>query len=1099
MDRTNRSSRRTVRLGAQLTAFVLPLLSTLSFVGTNARVIDTASARGRALEFFTAPGDQSGLADLPARAPRWGARADTVWYGYVQTIAGVRYAVPGETWTFDHGAGGAEGWYAVDLSVTTAQDCRRIDVAAWAGHENQVPAPIISGIGSAWFGVMEDEADALCWEGGLGYGNNWCQRWVSPPIAYLGSGDVTLAFDYFNDSEDQFDYTGVRLTLANGDKIDFNGAGFTGKIGNPAAQSFAHANYLVPEGSLVGQTSFTLLFEFTSDGGWSDEEGAYPTDYGPFAVDNIVLSGSGVGSALNYDYEADAQGWSAAPCSAVGTFFAIHDLAKYTILDPCECRLAGNVVGLHAGLGDAGAHPVGQHERLFSPPIDKSAMGPANTAIVAEWDQYSILPQANGVFYRPGWSYYPWICPITGVSQWSRRMGQSTYQFTGDAPLCARYRNVATEWGIPGDTPLASFVFEVFASCDAFGIPSSVCSNITNFTPLIDNVRVGVTRIPNAPVISFTEGGQFQDGFGQGLLLATTNAGNADITFDLHLDSDAPDLLGDSLVVRGPEPSSSTKWEARLWWRIRREGPGTGVAGYSVWKNAVRDGLNIVGPSGQFTYGVMDSAQSGTSIYRSRFISEFREDDDDFTGEGANSNEMIRDGILPPGTQIEYFVTSNYVCTPSEYFYLPDTTGGNYLEFEILPSWRVVSGTGKFPCLLTIDLNTGEQPVVESALNVVMNGAGPGDPLPNPTLWDRYDYDDASSSWNAPLARSTFGNNGLSLITMLGYRQVLLYTGRAPAGSMESADFDFLGDWISSLLCNGNISGSGGRQGFMGAGDDIGAILQERGPNFLANYCGADLACDAYHAPTCGPSSPADESACVRLEPATGAAYPPLIDSDLYGNWCPQSYAFDVLTKFSGGVGNRVYRDYDRTPPLDTNYAQITKSVTASGTDNYRTVLAGYALGHLSFRDVGSECAGDDAHIVPAAAEELRAGMRWIFGSDANRPSFCQNPCVDGPTAVEGTPVNLGVSALLGNSPNPFNPRTTLRFALSEAGHAELTIYDVNGRTVRKLVDAALVAGEHTVVWDGTNDLGRKLGAGVYWSQLRAGGYESQKKMILLK
>ncbi|MFN8547838.1 MAG: FlgD immunoglobulin-like domain containing protein [Candidatus Eisenbacteria bacterium] len=1067
-----------------------------------AREWGSATGQGRKAELSTVASDQSGLADLPARAPRGGERADTLWYGYVQTIAGVQYAVPGDIWTFDHGAGGPEGWYAVDLSVTPGLYAHRIDAAAWAGHGNAVPAPIIAGVGSAWIGAMEDEADALCWAAGLGYGNYWCQRWVSPSIAYAGSGDVGLAFDYFNDTEADFDYTRVRLELENGDAVPLNGAGFTGKIGNPATQVFPHAQFAAAEASFGGQGSFRIVVEVVSDGGYSDEDGDYVTSYGPFGADGVELSGPGVGATLTYDFESGDQGWAAASCASVGSFFGVAPLSDYTILDPCACELTGNVAEFHAGAGDQGSHPVGQHEFAVTPIVDKSALGAGTFDTVARWDQYAALAQASGVFYRAGWLYFPQICPHTGQTQWSRRVGNDTFLFNGEAPECTGEFNASGGSAVPSDAQLVRFVYEVYSSCDAFGIPSTACTHATNFTPLIDNVRVGVTRIPNAPVISFTEGGQFQDGFGQGLLIATTNAGNADIVYDLHRDNDATDLLGDSLVVKGPQPSASTKWEARLWWRIRREGPGaSGIPGYAAWKNAVRDGLNIVGPGGQFTYGLMDSAQSGTSTYRSLFISEFREDDDDFTGEGANSNEMIRDGILGPGTQVEYFVTSNYICTPSEYFYLPDTTGGNYLEFEILPSFRVVNSISRFPCLLTVDLNTGEQPLVESALNVVMNGAGPGDPVPSPTLWDRYDYNDASSSWNAPLARRVLGNNGIPLYGMLGYRQVLLYTGQAPAGSMEVADFTLFQDWLTALVCNGNVSGTSGRQGFMGAGDDLAAILQAKGPAFLANYCGAGLACDAYHEPTCGPSAPADESSCVRLEPATGAAYAPLVDSDLYGNWCPQNYAFDVLTNVGGGVGNRVYRDYDRTPPVDTNYAQITKSVTANGSDNYRTVLAGYALGHLSTRDAGTECVGDAAHIVPAVAEELRAAMRWIFGSDAARPSLCENPCSCACSGVdeEAPSAAAGVTALLGNTPNPFNPRTTLRFAVAAAGHVELAIYDVNGRTVRKLVDTALVAGEHTAVWDGTDDAGRKLAAGVYWSQLRAGGYESQKKMIFLK
>ena len=70
---------------------------------------------------------------------------------------------------------------------------------------------------------------------------------------------------------------------------------------------------------------------------------------------------------------------------------------------------------------------------------------------------------------------------------------------------------------------------------------------------------------------------------------------------------------------------------------------------------------------------------------------------------------------------------------------------------------------------------------------------------------------------------------------------------------------------------------------------------------------------------------------------------------------------------------------------------------------------------------------------------------------------------------------------------------------LAEDGPAKLIIYDVNGRRIRTLVDKGLKAGVHEVVWDGSDDSGRAVTSGVYWSQLQAGTYASNKKMVVLK
>lgn len=88
---------------------------------------------------------------------------------------------------------------------------------------------------------------------------------------------------------------------------------------------------------------------------------------------------------------------------------------------------------------------------------------------------------------------------------------------------------------------------------------------------------------------------------------------------------------------------------------------------------------------------------------------------------------------------------------------------------------------------------------------------------------------------------------------------------------------------------------------------------------------------------------------------------------------------------------------------------------------------------------------------------------------------------------------------VLGNHPNPFNPLTRITFAVDRDGPAVLAVYDVQGRLVRRLAVGALTAGEHTVVWDGADDAGRRVGSGVYFARLAAGGEAVQRKMVMLK
>ncbi len=65
-------------------------------------------------------------------------------------------------------------------------------------------------------------------------------------------------------------------------------------------------------------------------------------------------------------------------------------------------------------------------------------------------------------------------------------------------------------------------------------------------------------------------------------------------------------------------------------------------------------------------------------------------------------------------------------------------------------------------------------------------------------------------------------------------------------------------------------------------------------------------------------------------------------------------------------------------------------------------------------------------------------------------------------------------------APNPFNPRTTIRYGLPQAAHVTLSVFDQRGRLVRTLVNGALPAGEHSVDWDGQNSRGQSAASGTY-------------------
>jgi outer membrane protein assembly factor BamB len=88
---------------------------------------------------------------------------------------------------------------------------------------------------------------------------------------------------------------------------------------------------------------------------------------------------------------------------------------------------------------------------------------------------------------------------------------------------------------------------------------------------------------------------------------------------------------------------------------------------------------------------------------------------------------------------------------------------------------------------------------------------------------------------------------------------------------------------------------------------------------------------------------------------------------------------------------------------------------------------------------------------------------------------------------------------LMQNYPNPFNPITTLRYDLPEQVNVNIIIYDMLGRQVRTLINQTQDAGFKSVIWDGTNDFGKTVSAGIYLYTIKAGDYSQTKKMVLLK
>lgn len=85
------------------------------------------------------------------------------------------------------------------------------------------------------------------------------------------------------------------------------------------------------------------------------------------------------------------------------------------------------------------------------------------------------------------------------------------------------------------------------------------------------------------------------------------------------------------------------------------------------------------------------------------------------------------------------------------------------------------------------------------------------------------------------------------------------------------------------------------------------------------------------------------------------------------------------------------------------------------------------------------------------------------------------------------------------NYPNPFNPETSIKFLVKEDAWVTLRIYNVLGQVVTTLVNEQKPAGEYVISWNGKNQHNDDVASGVYFYRIKAGNYESVRRMTLLR
>lgn len=184
----------------------------------------------------------------------------------------------------------------------------------------------------------------------------------------------------------------------------------------------------------------------------------------------------------------------------------------------------------------------------------------------------------------------------------------------------------------------------------------------------------------------------------------------------------------------------------------------------------------------------------------------------------------------------------------------------------------------------------------------------------------------------------------------------------------------------------------------------------------------------------------------------------------------------------------------------------------ATDSDRY-LVLQGYDYNTMvmdAYDETGDDAPGDKRFVMVSGPFDLAPGdtATLCVGVMAALDTTILKILSDSAQSVYNTYVGVGgappavapVRELKAQClPNPFRRTATIRYQVARPGPASLEVYNVAGQLVRTLVRADLQAGRHSASWDGRDESGRAVSAGIYLYRLRAGGGTLAGKMVLVR
>jgi len=331
------------------------------------------------------------------------------------------------------------------------------------------------------------------------------------------------------------------------------------------------------------------------------------------------------------------------------------------------------------------------------------------------------------------------------------------------------------------------------------------------------------------------------------------------------------------------------------------------------------------------------------------------------------------------------------------------------------------------------------------------------------------------NSWSSDMEWAVEMDKGLDVISDGNY----LYTAAYAQASVEPASKFFIIDFEGFIVDSFNLEwwisqDEKDRGGALNGGPRL--ISHCYGATFLNNYFCLQQQVDPMRYMDTGDM--ADFTVWCNL------------NGDYFDDLCFEETNSRPWVCFGGSAAeiNSCYSDryyFSQTPQYDMGAVSfVLMGPDGTGIDYFTFAgeTAGYKKGSVFVQTDG---AYDGCYTDNEAAESDQNGI-WFIGQDSLKGTISSTVAV-----AEDSPAEFSVAQ---NSPNPFNPTTSISFTINKADNVTVDVFNIAGQKVDTLVNEFMDSGSHSAVWDASG-----FSAGVYFYTVKSGDFSKTMKMTLIK